>query len=466
MTDNKQPNTREEYNKPGSVSDGPSAPPRILWIGIAILIASVVVGSIAGVVLFREVFLPSQQQRVVEAIPFMRAFLRPTPMGGILPTVAPGGDEAALALLVQPLATQTPGIIATELPPTPETPAPTVATATAEPSKEPAVITVSPTPTPAQAAIPPSYRLGGISFVQQKWNNCGPANITMALSYFGWQNDQDYAASYLRPNREDKNVGPDELAEFVRNQTAVLSIVRSGGTIDLIRQLVANDFPVVIETGAMFEAYDWIGHYRTTVAYDDVQQQFYFYDSFLGSGAFGEGVAESYLKTDALWRAFNRTFLVVYAPSDAGRLMSILGEWADEENAFEIALAQALDEARTDPRDAFAWFNMGTSLTKLGRYQEAAQAFDQARRLELPWRMLWYQHDLFRAYYEVGRYDDVTSLARITLNNAEELEEAYYWLGRVQEAQGKVQQAASFYNTALRYNPNYADAREAVNGLR
>ena len=109
---------------------------------------------------------------------------------------------------------------------------------------------------------------------------------------------------------------------------------------------------------------------------------------------------------------------------------------------------------------------MGSSLVALDRHQEAATAFDRAQSLgKLPWRMLWYQFGPFEAYYEVGRFDDVLSLVKINLNSAEEIEETYYWQGRVLQAQGKSAQAASSYRRALAFNPNYSAARDALENL-
>ena len=79
--------------------------------------------------------------------------------------------------------------------------------------------------------------------------------------------------------------------------------------------------------------------------------------------------------------------------------------------------------------------------------------------------MHWYQYGPFAAYYHVGRYDDVMSLVRINQNNARELEETYYWQGRVQEAQGQPQAAAASYRRALAYNPQFDAARQALDYL-
>jgi len=46
------------------------------------------------------------------------------------------------------------------------------------------------TPTPSPTPIPDSVRLTGVVHEYQKFNNCGPANLSMALSYWGWEGDQ------------------------------------------------------------------------------------------------------------------------------------------------------------------------------------------------------------------------------------------------------------------------------------
>ena len=59
-------------------------------------------------------------------------------------------------------------------------------------------------PLPAHAQggeVPASYRLNGMQHTYQTWNNCGGANLTMALSYFGWGFDQDIARAWLKPFR-------------------------------------------------------------------------------------------------------------------------------------------------------------------------------------------------------------------------------------------------------------------------
>jgi len=495
-----QPNRKTFERYYDSVDNGLQAPPKILFWGMILLVVLLVIGIFVTIFGFSEVLQPAQQQRVIDQLPFMRAFLKPTPVGGIFPTIEPASSEDdALSLLDIPLNIPSPTPSATsdtpveateEIQPTivptqpeivaTETPIPTIEPTPVETEEATSLIIPTATSVPenvnnavddvstssvASTYIPPSARIFGITHQQQKWNNCGPATITMALSFYGWTQDQDFAADRLKPNREDKNVSPYELVNFVDESTDINAMVRMGGNLELLKVLISNEFPVIIETGAMFEAYDWIGHYRTVVAYDDVFELFYFFDSFLGVGTSAQGVTETYSNVDKDWQAFNRTFIVIYDPQREGLLRSILDSHWTADEAAQIAFEVAQQEAKLEPQNAFAWFNMGTSLVELERYQEAATAFDQAQRAKLPWRMMWYQFGPFKAYFETGRYDDVLSLVQINLTNAEELEETYYWQGKVRQAQGQPEQAAVSYRRALAYNPNFNEARAALDSL-
>ena len=455
--------------------DGLRAPPRWLFWGVILCFLAGLLG-VAGVVVgFREVLKPAQQQRVIDQLPFMRALRKPTPIGGVFPTLqAPAADGDALALLDMPLDLPAPSADATSVSVVVSAPTPTAQLATLAPtatvSSLPTATAAPPTPLPATPLpadyLPSTARIDGVLHQQQTWNNCGPATITMALSFHGWRQPQAYAGDILKPNREDKNVSPQELADFVRQESYVEAIARVGGTLDLLKRLVANGFPTVIETAAMFEGYDWIGHYRVVVGYDDAYRLFYFYDSFLGVGPDAKGVTIDYAQVDADWRAFNRAFIVVYHPEREALLRSILADYWRERDAAQLAFEAAQQEARRNPQDAFAWFNMGSSLVALGRHAEAAAAFDQATSTrKLPWRMMWYQHGAFEAYFELGRYADVLTLAAHNQNTAPELEETYYWRGRVYQAQGQRQRAASEYRRALGYNRSYDAARQALDSL-
>ena len=340
---------------------------------------------------------------------------------------------------------------------------------TIRPTIRPSAQAEAPSPTASPVAdprsnvteIPPlpgAMALTGFTHQYQTWNNCGPATLTTALTYYGRPERQAEAAAFLKPDPDDRNVSPDEMAAYVRRLEYGVT-VRVGGTLDQLKQLVANDFPVIVEKGFEPDAdKGWMGHYLLLTGYDDAQSVFMTQDSYLGPDR-----PASYAEVDKYWRQFNRLFIVPYPPEKAGQLESLIGP-EDLSAIYEQTLATAQAEAAADPADAFAWFNVGTNLTALGRHVEATAAFDQARLAGLPWRMLWYQFGPYEAYYQVGRYEDVITLARATLDVTDNLEESHYWLGLAQLAaeRGTADDARREFELALVLNPNFAPAREAL----
>lgn len=333
------------------------------------------------------------------------------------------------------------------------------------PSPLPALPTATPGPTayipPTQIPIPPQARLDNIRWEAQNWNNCGPTTMTMALTYFGYGNKQDVAADWMKPHYEDKNVSPWQMVRFVNENTAYRALYRIGGTTQLLKQLVAAGFPVVIEKGFQPAGEDWMGHYLLVMGYDDYGQNFLAFDSYEGSNN-GKGRPQPYSTFDAYWRHFNRVFIVVYRPEQENKLREALGPYVDPNYASQIALETARNEVARDGEDKWAWFNMGTSYVRLGEYENAAYAYDVAYQLYLPWRMLWYQFGPYEAYFQTRRYDDVLTLAGTNENITPYVEETYYWQGMVFAARGETDRAIAKFNQALRYNRNFFPAQEAI----
>ncbi|MCI0555966.1 MAG: hypothetical protein L0287_33910, partial [Anaerolineae bacterium] len=120
----------------------------------------------------------------------------------------------------------------------------------------------SPIPSLTFTPVPQNAALSGIRHEYQKFNNCAPANLSMVLSYWGWQGDQFATRAYLRPSHEidDKNVNPFEIVNFVESSTEYDALWRVGGDLNLIKRLVAAGFPVLIEKGLHPSHDAWLGH--------------------------------------------------------------------------------------------------------------------------------------------------------------------------------------------------------------
>jgi tetratricopeptide (TPR) repeat protein len=89
-------------------------------------------------------------------------------------------------------------------------------------------------------------------------------------------------------------------------------------------------------------------------------------------------------------------------------------------------------------------------------------AFDQARAIGLPWRMLWYQFGPYEAYFQVGRYEDIVLLADVTLKDRPYFEESYYYKGLALQALGRLDEARSNLERAIAFNPRFTPAATAL----
>lgn len=337
-------------------------------------------------------------------------------------------------------------------------PEPAVEPLPAVPAQEPP--TVAPPAAqadPEASSILPAVQLTGLTHEYQRWNNCGPATLAMQLNYLGESLTQYDTAPLIKGHADDKNTSPGELAAYARER-GWGAVVRQNGSLELLQKLLSNGFPVMVESWfAAGRPDNEVGHYRLLTGYDLSQQVFVSQDSYNGPG-----YRLSFQEQDRLWRYFNRTYLVVYDPADEPLLQAVLGEHWDPLRALEDGVARSQAEVEASPEDPQSWFNLGTNLAGVGRHQEAAQAYDRARALGLHFRTLWYQFGPYEAYLAVGRYQDVLDLAQASLQTARVHEESRYWMGRALLALGRVEEARQAFELALRDNPRFTPAEEAL----
>ncbi len=405
-------------------------------------------------------FLPPVYERVnwrVEEY-WLRAqyWLNPPDEAVFVPQqAAPPG--APLVTVVGAAATGTPTPTFTALP------------ATAAPATIPA--TAAPSLTPIPTPLPPQVSLQGVRYEDQhgRWNYCAPANLSMALSYWGWLNGRDVVGPILKPYEKDKNVMPYEMVDYVANQTQLRVIHRVGGDLPTLQRFIAAGFPVLVEKGVFLNdisgVLSWMGHYQVITGYDEAAQTFTAQDSYVKAN-----LPVPYAEMLTGWRAFNYTYLVIYPPEKEPEVMAILGPDADPTANFQRAAQTALDETtRLQGQDLyFAWFNRGSSLVSLQQYDEAAAAYDQAFQIypslskaERPWRMLWYQTGPYFAYYHTARYQDLLDLANQTLatmQGEKNLEESYYWRAMAEAALGDKAAAVDDLMLALKYHAGFGPA--------
>lgn len=410
-------------------------------------------------------FWPHEFDRRVEWVQLKMADLLPQP-------ARPEFVPTPLALL--DLSTPTP-----ELTPLPEATSATVPS----PSRPPAtaVPTRAPTRLSAASNLPPRVALTNFRQDYQRFNNCGPATLAILLSHFGRSETQYDLAPLLKGTPDDRNVNPEEIAALVQPY-GLHAVVRVNGDENEMKSFLAQGVPVMIENWFVPRLKDASGHYRLLTGYDDtgtastrgvgLSVEFGGNDPGTEMGYFiaqdsytGPNVKLPYRSWDKDWAVFNRTYLVIYTDAQAAIVKAVIGDNADDATMYARARDVAQREIAANGNDAYAWFNLGSSLVGLGKYADAGQAFDYARQLKLPFRMLWYQFGPYEAYNRSGRYQEVISLANATLATFSGLEESLYYRGQAQLALGQKDAARASFQLALKANPRFTPAQQALDSM-
>jgi tetratricopeptide (TPR) repeat protein len=391
---------------------------------------------------------PARQRiawRVERAVVYLRGALHPA---GELPAPQPSPEAAGRVATVIPI---TPTLLA-------PTPSPTALAQNAG----------APTPALTPTPLPDAVSLPAPEWEQQDINNCGPASLAMALRYYGWEGDQFEIASLLKPQREDRNVNVEEMVYYVRTRAGWLNaIYRVHGDLALLKKLLAAGYPVLIEESFYFEEPFWpdddlwAAHYNLLTGYDDAGKIFTVQDSFHGPNR-----SVPYATLEEYWRVFNRVYLVIYPPAQEETIKAILGADWDETANRQRALEATQAEAQSNSQDAYTWFNAGSNLVYFERYREAAAAFDRAREIGLPQRMLRYQFTPFFAYFHTRRIADLLALTDYALTITPNAEEAFLWRGWARYRDGDTPAALEDFQAALRENPQYQDAQYALDFVR
>jgi tetratricopeptide (TPR) repeat protein len=316
---------------------------------------------------------------------------------------------------------------------------------------------LTPPPLPKRVVLQNNYQ------VFQTFNNCGPAVLSMALSYYKIFVSQHELGESLRPyqnpsgNNDDKSVTLDELSRKA-NEFGLLSYHRPAGSVEKLKQFLAAGLPVITRT--LLQQNEDIGHYRIIKGYDEEKNRLLQSDSLQGAN-----IWYSYEDFNRLWQAFNYEYLVLVPKEKQTAAKAILGKDLKEKNAWENALRMAKQQQVKEPNNFYHRLNQVVALYHLERYQEATLVFEEIERL-LPPRALWYQIEPILAYDKLGDQSRVLSMTEQILHANRAFSELYQLRGEIFLKRGEIEQARSEFEKALIYNINFKPAKTALARMR
>jgi len=330
-----------------------------------------------------------------------------------------------------------------------------------QPSKVPA-------PQPTTLKTPPaSYQLRQATHTYQTFNNCGPATLSMFLSYFDINVDQKTLGDQMRPyqhpqgDNDDKTIFPAEFTDWAAaygEDIGLNVIYRPNGSIELLKYFLSNDIPVVAKTWLNLK--EDIGHFIIVRGYDDDKQVVIVDDSY-----YGPNRKYSYYDFLSLWQSFNFGYIVAYENSQADVVQEILGAEMDKAVAWQNAVTRAHKEHELVPDNIYPLYNLAVGYYHVDNYEDSVKYFEQVES-RLPRRMLWYQIEPIKSYVELGDYGRVFELIKNILENGNKaFSELYFIRGQIYLERGETNKAKQEFEQAVYYNSSYENARKALEQL-
>lgn len=306
------------------------------------------------------------------------------------------------------------------------------------------------------------YR-GATSFAYQSFNNCGPATLSMMLSWYGQKVSQTELGEKMRPfqnpegDNDDKTIFTYEFVDWTKKY-GFESFGRVNGDIELLKTFTTNGIPVVVKT--WLHVNDDIGHFRIVRGFDESKKVIIQDDSFEGPNK-----KISYFDFLSMWQPFNYAYIIVYKPEQEDLVLTIIGEEIDEKIAWGNSLSRANQESELDRENVYPWFNMSTSYYHLEDFENSIAAFEKVEN-RLPRRMLWYQIEPIQAYKELGNYGRVFQITdNILANGNRAYSELYQLRGEIYIAQGNKEKAREQFELAILYNQNFEPAKLSLESL-
>lgn len=295
----------------------------------------------------------------------------------------------------------------------------------------------------------------------QSFNNCGPAALSMTLSYYGINVSQQELGQALRPyqipggDNDDKSVTLEELAEKSK-EYGLIPFHRPNGNINLIKLFITYDIPIITRT--WLKPTDDIGHYRVVKGYNGNQ---IIQDDSLQ----GKNLTYSEEDFNAIWKKFNYEYLVLVPEEKKEIAEAILGQDQDPKKAWQKAVELSKQQLQENPEDVTARFNLSVAYYNVGEPKKSVEEFEKVEN-QLSFRTLWYQIEPILSYYELGDYDRVFEITDQILNNHNRaFSELYLIRGQIYQKQNRPDLAKQEFEKAVLYNQNLKSAQEALNSF-
>jgi tetratricopeptide (TPR) repeat protein len=134
--------------------------------------------------------------------------------------------------------------------------------------------------------------------------------------------------------------------------------------------------------------------------------------------------------------------------------------YAQTKNPKALTMADALIIADKAKAQREALFIKGLYYAYTNNKQKAINFFDSCVSIDYTYMFAYREKAI--ALYDMGKYEDALGVLNKAVTIQNSFDEGYYWRGRCYEKLNRKQDAIENYQTALLYDKNFIEAKEAL----
>ncbi|MFN8251675.1 MAG: tetratricopeptide repeat protein [Ferruginibacter sp.] len=182
-----------------------------------------------------------------------------------------------------------------------------------------------------------------------------------------------------------------------------------------------------------------------------------------GDATLWDKKAQLYLLKDDTAKAVTAYEKAISIFPDPQYVMSLGWLYAKTNNPQALEIAGALLQADKAKAAKEALLIKGLYYSNTGDKQKALAAFDNC--LALDYTFMFAYREKAIVLYELGKYEEALQLLQKATTLQNSFDEGYYWMGQCNEKLGNRDAAIDNYRTALMYNADFIEAKDALSKL-
>lgn len=148
---------------------------------------------------------------------------------------------------------------------------------------------------------------------------------------------------------------------------------------------------------------------------------------------------------------------------DPEYIISLGSQYAETKNPKALEIADALLIGKKAHAEKEALFIKGLYYSYTNDNQKAIEFFNKC--LELDYTFMFAYREKAIVLYNSGKYEEALNVLNRAITLQNNFDEGYYWMGRCLEKLNRTAEAIESYRTALRYDPDFIEAKDALGKL-